>query len=70
VTTYQILVRGRLPAGVLPGFTRRTRGLAPTELRLRGWLPEQAALPALLTRLEELGVQVVEVRRLPASPSG
>ena len=34
---------------------------------LTGTVPDQAALQGLLIRLEELGLELLEVRRLPAS---
>lgn len=61
---YEIRVMGVIPPAALPTFESRTVGAEPVETHLRGPLPDQGALPALLTRLEELGVQVVEVRRL------
>jgi hypothetical protein len=64
---YEIRVSGVLPPEALPAFQRRRVRAAP-QTRLRGPLPDQRALPALLTRLEELGVQVLEVRRLRAGP--
>ena len=66
---YEIRVAGVLPPEALPAFQRR-RARSAAETQLRGPLPDQGALPALLTRLEELGVQVLEVRRLRAGPAG
>jgi hypothetical protein len=66
---YEIRVSGVLPPEALPAFQRRRVGVAAPQTRLRGPLPDQRALPALLTRLEELGVQVLEVRRLRAGPA-
>lgn len=66
---YEIRVTGVLPPEALPSFQRRRVGTAARQTRLRGPLPDQRALPALLTRLEELGVQVLEVRRLRAGPA-
>jgi hypothetical protein len=66
---YEIRVTGVLPPEALPAFQRRRVGPASRQTQLRGPLPDQQALPALLTRLEELGVQVLEVRRLRAWPA-
>ena len=37
---------------------------APVETVLHGPLPDQAALAAFLTRLEDFGADVIEIRRL------
>jgi hypothetical protein len=65
---YEIRVMGVVPPAALPAFERRMVCAEPIETRLRGPLPDQGALPALLTRLEELGVQVLEIRRLLRGP--
>jgi hypothetical protein len=45
--------------------------LAETPLTvLRGRVPDQAALHGLLLRLHDLGLDVIEVRRLPQPPAG
>jgi hypothetical protein len=38
-----------------------------TSTALRGWLPDQAALYGMLTRIRLLGLELLEVRRLPRS---
>jgi hypothetical protein len=58
---YEIRVSGVLPPEALVDFERLT---ATVETVLHGPLTDQAALTGLLQRLELLGVQVVEVRRL------
>ena len=61
---YEIRVSGVLPPEALVDFERRTATVEPVETVLHGPLADQAALTGLLLRLELLGVQVVEVRRL------
>jgi hypothetical protein len=40
------------------------------EVLLHGEIPDQAALHGILDRIEELGLQLLEVRRLPDDLSG
>ena len=61
---YEIRVSGLLPPEALVDFERLTATVEPVETVLHGPLADQAALTGLLLRLELLGVQVVEVRRL------
>jgi hypothetical protein len=65
---YEIRVAGVLPPEVLLDFERLSADLAPVETVLHGPLPDQVALAAFLTRLEEFGADVIEIRRLPAQP--
>jgi hypothetical protein len=61
---YEIRVSGLVPPEALVDFERLTATVEPVETVLHGPLADQAALTGLLQRLELLGVQVVEVRRL------
>jgi hypothetical protein len=61
---YEIRVSGIVPPEALVDFERLTATVEPVETVLHGPLADQAALTGLLQRLELLGVQVVEVRRL------
>jgi hypothetical protein len=61
---YEIRVKGALPAEAITDFEELTAAPQPAMTVLHGPLADQAALYGLLVRLELLGVQVEEVRRL------
>jgi hypothetical protein len=44
--------------------------VAPVETVLTGPVEDQAALHGLLRRIEALGLELLEVRRLPGEPAG
>jgi hypothetical protein len=62
---YEICVRGRLGETIcsaFPTLQARTRGDATM---LTGVLADQAALYGVLAEIEALGLELIEVRRLP-----
>lgn len=61
---YEIRVKGTLPPEALMDFEELRAAPEPAMTVLHGPLEDQAALYGLLTRLELLGIQVEEVRRL------
>lgn len=61
---YVIRVAGTLPPEALADFEDLTVRAEPASTLVQGTLRDQAALSGLLARLELLGVQVDEVRRL------
>jgi hypothetical protein len=61
---YEIRVAGMLPVEVLLDYELLRAAPAPVETVLHGPLPDQAALAAFLTRLEDFGADVIEIRRL------
>ena len=65
---YEIRIRGSLSPEVAAGFEDLEATLRPSETVLHGSLRDQAALYSVLDRLETLGVELVEVRRLVTSP--
>ena len=65
---YEIRVAGTLPPEALVDFERLTATVEPVATVVHGPLPDQAALNGLLARLELLGVQVREIRRLHDLP--
>jgi hypothetical protein len=64
-TGYQIRVRGHLGAAMLRAFPALH---ATTQGRdtLLGGIADQAALHGALARVEELGLELIEVRRAPS----
>jgi hypothetical protein len=67
-SSYEIRVEGTLPPEALLDFDGLTADVEPVETVVHGALPDQAALHGLLARLEVLGVQLVEIRRLHGRP--
>jgi hypothetical protein len=63
-SSYEIRITGILPPEALLDFEDLIASVEPVETVVHGQLPDQAALHGLLARLELLGVQVMEVRRL------
>lgn len=61
---YEIRVAGTLPPEALLDFEQLSASVEPVGTMVHGVLPDQAALYGFLTRLETLGAQVLEVRRL------
>jgi len=64
---YEIRVTGIPPAEALADFDL-VASVEPVETVLQGPLSDQAALSDLLGRLELLGAEVVEIRRLRGGP--
>ena len=65
---YEIVVQGRL-AGELTRWPDdvEVRSAGPDSTQLVGWFADQAALQGLLRRLDERGVELSLLRRLPGS---
>jgi hypothetical protein len=66
---YEIRVAGVLPPEALLDFEQLNASVQPVETVLHGPLQDRAALHGLLARLEVLGVQVLEIRRLQQDPT-
>jgi hypothetical protein len=62
---YQIRVRGHLGATMLRAFPTLRATIQGHDTLLRG-ITDQAALHGALARVEELGLELIEVRRMPA----
>ena len=60
---YEIRVAGVLPREVLLDFDQLTASVEPVETVVHGPIRDQAALNALLARLETFGVEIREIRR-------
>jgi hypothetical protein len=65
---YEIRISGRVRDSLLEDFGGLERSVEKVETVLHGPVVDQAALHGLLQRIESLGLELVEVRRLP--PSG
>lgn len=66
---FEVHVRGELPKDVLEELEYLEARRVPAETVLTGLVPDQAALLGLLARLQSLGLEVVEVRRVPDLPA-
>jgi hypothetical protein len=75
-TFYQITVRGRLDPSWSDWFNGMTVDAQPgldgsTETSLTGRVADQAALQGLLMRISDLGLVLLEVKRVPSpAPRG
>ena len=61
---YEIRVRGRLSASLLSSFHGLNATVEPVETVLSGCVDDQAALYGVLQRVQALGLELVEVRRV------
>jgi hypothetical protein len=64
-TGYEIHIRGRVSEQLLTVFEGMEATVQSVETVLRGPVRDQAALHGLLDRIQALGLELVEVRRLP-----
>jgi hypothetical protein len=62
---YEIHIKGRVSEQVLAAFEGMDASVQSVETVLRGPLIDQAALYGLLDRIQALGLELIEVRRLP-----
>jgi hypothetical protein len=60
---YAIHVRGHLSDGLLAAFPELHARMRNGETVLTGALPDQAALHGVISRIEALGLELLEVRR-------
>jgi hypothetical protein len=63
---YEIRIKGRVGDSLLVAFEGLSVTTEPVETILHGSVPDQEALHELLAKLQSLGLEVVELRRLPA----
>lgn len=63
---YEIRVRGRLSDATLESFAGMDAAVAPAETVLQGPIVDQVRLHGLLERIQSLGLELIEVRRLPS----
>jgi hypothetical protein len=65
--SYEIRIKGRLSDSLLMAFEGLTATVEPVETVLHGPVPDQSSLHGLLDRIQSLGLELVEIRRLPVS---
>ena len=65
---YEIRIKGRLHDSVLPVFEGLAVTTEPVETIVYGTISDQVAVHNLLIKLQSLGLEVVELRRLPGQP--
>jgi hypothetical protein len=61
---YEIRIRGRMSPAVAATFEGMTSTLEPEETVFSGTVRDQEALYALLDRIQALGLDLIEVRRV------
>src|SRR5215217_6332445 len=64
---YEIRIKGRLSDSLLAAFEGLTATVKPVETVLHGPVQDQSSLHELLDRIQSLGLELVEIRRLPAA---
>jgi hypothetical protein len=62
---YEIRVRGRVTPALLARFEGMESDVEPVETVLHGPVPDQAALHGMITLISSLGLELVEIRKLP-----
>ena len=65
--SYEIHIKGRLSDSVLATFEGLTATVQPVETVLHGPVQDQSSLHGLLDRIQSLGLELVEIRQLPAA---
>jgi hypothetical protein len=63
--SYEIRIKGRLSDSLLGAFEGLTATVEPVETVLHGPVQDQSSLHGLLDRIQSLGLELVEIRRLP-----
>ena len=64
--SYEIRVRGRISPALLESFEGMESEVEPVETVLHGPVRDQAELHGLIDRIQALGLELIEVRRLPS----
>jgi hypothetical protein len=64
---YEIHIKGRFGQELTEVFEGMSAEVQPVETVLHGELVDQAALHGLLDKVRALGLELIEVRRLPAN---
>jgi hypothetical protein len=64
-STYEIRIKGRVSRALLDSFEGMQSDLEPVETVLHGPVRDQSELHGLIDRIQALGLELIEVRRLP-----
>ena len=64
---YEIRVRGPIGPTIMQAFPTLAEGRSGQDTLLVGSLPDQCALYGVIHQLEALGLELLEIRRLPTS---
>ena len=67
-TFYAIRIKGRLGTTALSAFPSMAYQMMGGETVLTGWLEDRSALFGVLAQIEGLGLELLELRQIPASP--
>jgi hypothetical protein len=65
--SYEIRIKGRLSDSLRAAFEGLTATMVPVETVLFGPVSDQSSLYELLDRIQSLGLELVEIRPLPAA---
>jgi hypothetical protein len=68
-SSYEIRIRGRITKTFQAAFDDLTVTVNPVETVVRGTAIDQAALYGILERIRALGLELIEVRRIPPPQS-
>jgi hypothetical protein len=62
--TYEIRIKGRVSQALLDSFAGMESDLEPVETVLHGPIRDQAELHGVIDRIQALGLELIEVRRV------
>jgi hypothetical protein len=62
--TYEIRIKGRVSQALLDSFAGMDSDLEPVETVLHGPIKDQAELHGVIDRIQALGLELIEVRRV------
>ena len=65
---YEIRIKGRLSDSLCGAFEDFNASVKPAETIMRGELRDQSELHGVLGRIQDLGLELIEVRRLEDYP--
>jgi hypothetical protein len=65
---YEIRVKGRLSDSLASALEDFTASVTPAETVMRGEVRDQSELHGMLDRIQSLGLELIEVRRMDRAP--